>query len=98
MKRRAYFLILGLALLACLLGNNAMAQYRGRLNEKITIQLSHVSADEVINAIRKQSAYNFLYDPAELKKVQIDEIKFSGASLGEVLDYLDRTKGLSFSS
>ncbi|KAA2243359.1 TonB-dependent receptor [Chitinophaga agrisoli] len=96
MKLGAYYLILGFTLFTCLPANSLMAQKRQELNKKITLHLPHSTADEVINAIRKQSGYSFLYDPSELKQVSVDDLKFDETSLQDVLDYLHRTAGLSF--
>ncbi len=96
MKLGVYYLMLGFALLTCLPASRLSAQDRPELKKKITLHVSHTSADEVINAIRKQSGYSFLYDPTELKQVQVDDIKFDDTALQEVLDYLHRMAGLSF--
>ena len=96
MKAKNYALILSLLLLG-LTGMEARAQQYSKLTEKITIDLAHSDADEVVRTIRQQSSYTFIYDPSELKKVAVDGLKFKATALGEVLEYLHRTKGLSFS-
>src|ERR1700754_2176252 len=97
MKLKNYFLLFSLTVLAALCGGGAMAQHYSKLTEKVTINVTHSDADEVIRIIKRQSIYNFVYDPSELKNVTIEEMKFETTALGEVLDYLHRTKGLSFS-
>ncbi len=97
MKQKIYALFLSLTLLSGLRGTRVMAQHYGKLTEKISISFTHSDADEVIRAIRAQSIYSFVYDPSELKKIKIDDMKFDATPLGDVLDYLHRSKELSFS-
>lgn len=96
MRSAIYALIIFVALLSGLLSGNASAQQYNGLREKITIRLSQKGADEVIGIIKKQSGYNFLYDPSELRQVSVADIGFDAAPLGEVLSYLQRTTGLTF--
>lgn len=97
MKLGAYSLMLGFTLLTCAPASRLQAQVRQESNQKISLHLAHASADEVINAIRKQSGYSFLYDPAQLKQVRLDDVRFDNTALQDVLDYLHRVAGLYFS-
>ena len=97
MKLKQFAFVCILVLLTSLLAIITQAQQYNKLAEKVTINLLHGDADEVIRMIKKQVAYNIVYDPADLRSIRIDDLKFNAAPLGEVFEFLHRTKGLSFS-
>jgi len=70
------------------------AQSYKRLSEKIELQLGKTNAAKVVKALQQQTPYTFIYDPEYLQQCAMNEIRFSGAPLGEVLNYIDNNAPL----
>ncbi|MBS0027303.1 TonB-dependent receptor domain-containing protein [Chitinophaga sp. 22321] len=70
------------------------AQSYKRLSEKIELQLSKTNAAKVVKALQQQTPYTFIYDPEYLQQCAMNEIRFSGTPLGEVLNYIDNNAPL----
>jgi outer membrane receptor protein involved in Fe transport len=66
-----------------------MAQSYKSLTDKVQLQLSRTNAEKVVKSLQQQTRYTFIYDPEYLQQCELNDIRFSGTPLGEVLNYID---------
>ncbi|HEY9257071.1 carboxypeptidase-like regulatory domain-containing protein, partial [Chitinophaga sp.] len=67
----------------------SMAQSYKSLTDKVQLQLSRTNAAKVVKSLQQQTRYTFIYDPEYLQQCELNDIRFSGTPLGEVLNYID---------
>lgn len=64
--------------------------------EQVNLDLENVSLKKCIKEIDKQTKLGFLYNGKELSKVDIYKVKFTNASVEEVLDKLLKENGYTY--
>ncbi|WP_442590057.1 TonB-dependent receptor domain-containing protein [Pedobacter sp. AW31-3R] len=66
------------------------------IKKPVTLEYAQAGAIQIIEELKTQSRYNFIYNPDELEKVELKKISFKQEALGKVLDKLT-TSGMNFS-
>lgn len=67
-----------------------LAQAYKSLTDKVQLQLGKTNAAAVVKALQQQTPYTFIYDPEYLQQCTVNEARFPGTPLGEVLSYIDQ--------
>jgi outer membrane receptor protein involved in Fe transport len=70
------------------------AQSYKSLTDKVQLQLSRTNAAKVVKSLQQQTSYTFIYDPEYLQQCELNDIRFSGTALGEVLNYIHKNAPL----
>ncbi|WP_160712631.1 TonB-dependent receptor [Chitinophaga solisilvae] len=65
------------------------AQSYTSLADKIQLDATKTNAALVVKSLQRQTHYTFIYDPEYLEQCPLASVKFEGATLGKVLQYLD---------
>jgi outer membrane receptor protein involved in Fe transport len=66
------------------------------INKPVTIEQAQIGGVEILEKLKSQTKYNFIYNPGELDKVVLKHISYRQESLGLVLGKL-RLYGMTFS-
>ncbi|WP_249219502.1 TonB-dependent receptor [Chitinophaga sp. HK235] len=60
------------------------------LTDKVQLQSARTNAAAIVKSLQDQTSYTFIYDPEYLTQCTLSAVKFEGAPLGKVLQYLDQ--------
>lgn len=82
-------LLLQLSVLICGQSEVLAAQLYTELKEKVQIKAGMTSAADIVNALQKQTAYTFVYDPEYLQTCRIKPMSAEVNKLSDVLQWLD---------
>ncbi|SKA10137.1 Outer membrane receptor proteins, mostly Fe transport [Chitinophaga eiseniae] len=66
-----------------------LAQAYKSLADKVQLQMGKTNAAAVVKVLQQQTPYTFIYDPEYLQQCTVNEARFPGTPLGEVLSYID---------
>jgi hypothetical protein len=91
MSRR---IVIPLVLLSGLSPQLLRAQSYRSLKDKVQLFTGNTNVAAVVKSLQQQTSYTFIYDPEYLRKCTLQEIKFPGTPLGEVLSYIDNNTPL----
>ncbi len=72
------------------------AQQWDQLTEKITLKLSHTTAQRLIEETDRQSRFAFLFAPELLEKLTVENVEVKDMPLGELLKQWQQKFGLQF--
>ena len=96
MRYRSFYCFLMLCLYWLVFGMS-LAEARTTEKNTLTIVLKEASLKEIIQAIRKQSAFDFIYGDSDVEKVRRQNVEMRNATVREVLDYCLKGSGLVYS-
>src|SRR5690606_37938985 len=64
--------------------------------ERVTIDVKEASLEHVLDKIREQTSYDFLYNSSQIKNVKSLNLRFKDADLKTVLDAYLQNQGLTY--
>lgn len=94
MKKATHLLMLKLLTLLLIVSVQSVA--RGYSQHTVTLKFTNVEIVKIINAIRNQSGYRFVYKDEMLSKNEKVSINITNASVKEALDKLFLNTGLTY--
>ncbi|WP_343305966.1 TonB-dependent receptor [Chitinophaga niabensis] len=72
-----------------ILPSSLFAQSYKGLADKVSLNMEHATAVQVVKSLEKQTKYSFTYDPEYLQACTLSNLRFKDSKLEDVLSYMD---------
>jgi outer membrane receptor protein involved in Fe transport len=99
-QHTAYLFILFIVLLSSPLFAQATGKTDGNnyktITKPVSLEFAQVNAVQILEILKTQTNYNFIYNPNELEKVELKKVSYRQEALGKVLEKLT-VSGMNFS-